>query len=434
MNQCSKIKLQAVGWLFLLGPYFFLTYSLVNQFTATRTNISSIVFGWEQYIPFLPWSIIPYWSLDFLYAISLFTCHSLTEQRRLASRLLAASTFACIGFLLYPLRYSFVRPKTDGFVGWWFTQLEQFDLPYNQSPSLHIILSWLLWQHFLRHTAKRHHWLVHSWFLLIALSVLTTWQHHFIDVITGIAVGMSIDWLIPVSNYIQTHTHSAQSLKLAKYYAIAALLSLIASIWLTPWLLWLTIALFIVSCAYRFGVGLICKCQNGYYTTAAYYLLLPWRLLMVISRYWYTLRIPASSAITAQIHLGSYPKTSIAQHAVLDLTFEYPRSSASKKLAYRCIPMLDLVCPNLLQLHQAVTELEQLRQQHHTVLVHCALGLTRSAVVVIAWLLAFDNFTSVQQAYSYVKQKRPKIVLTQQHIELLQQWQTQISNQQIIIT
>lgn len=434
MNLRSKINLQAVGWLCLLGPYFFLTYGQINQFTATRININSIVFNWEQYIPFIPLTIIPYWSLDFLYGISLFICRSLSEQKRLACRLLLASTFACIGFLLFPLRFSFTRPKVEGFAGWWFSQLEQFDLPYNQSPSLHIILSWLLWQHFLRHTAKRYHWLIHGWFLLIAISVLTTWQHHFIDVITGIAIGMFIDWLIPPNKLSHLHTKSAQSIKLARYYGLAALLCACLSLWLTSWLLWLTLALFIVSFAYRFGVGLVYKSQQGKYTAAAYCLLLPWRYIMSISRWLYTRKIPAVSPIRRHIFLGSYPCSTIYQRAVLDLTFEFSRAYPTRNCVYSCMPMLDLVCPTMLQLQQAVIELEKLRLQNSSVLVHCALGLSRSAVVVIAWLLAFDHFKTVEQAYSFVQRQRPQIVLSTQHMELLRQWQTRIAQNPLILT
>ena len=429
MKLRSQLNCLAVGWLIILAPFFLITYELVNQFTATRADINSVVYSWEQYIPFIPLTIIPYCSLALLYSISLFLCRSVSEQTRQACRLVLASTIACISFLLFPLRFSFIRPKVEGFTGWWFNQLEQFNLSYNQSSILYIILSWLLWQHFLQHTRKRLRWLIHCWFLLISISVLTTWQHHFIDVIIGVVIGMFIDWLIPVKKIPKTHIHipCTQSKKLTKYYAIAALVCLCFGICSTPWLLWLALSLFIVSCSYHFGVNTIYKSQHGKYSAATYILLFPWRCLMTISRWLYTRKVPAISPINEHIFMGSYPCSSVKQKAILDLTFEFPRAQSTYNRVYTCIPMLDLVCPSMLQLQQAVGELEKLRTQHNSVLIHCSLGLSRSAIVVVAWLLAFDNFKTVEQACTFVQQQRPQIVLGSKHMELLEQWHISIT-------
>ncbi|MFX7052290.1 phosphatase, partial [Acinetobacter baumannii] len=92
---------------------------------------------WERHIPFLPWTILPYWSIDLLYGFSFLCCRTPRETDRHALRLLTTQLIAVACFLAFPLRFAFVRPATDGLFGALFASLAAFDLPFNQAPSLH---------------------------------------------------------------------------------------------------------------------------------------------------------------------------------------------------------------------------------------------------------------------------------------------------------
>src|SRR5690349_14572946 len=69
----------AFAWLAFLTPFFFLTYRFANVAAGMRQHVPSVVFGWERYIPFVPWTIVPYWSTDLLYGLSLFMCTTRRE-------------------------------------------------------------------------------------------------------------------------------------------------------------------------------------------------------------------------------------------------------------------------------------------------------------------------------------------------------------------
>ena len=105
---------RAIAWLGFLGPFFFATYGFATWWTSRRADIGAIVFGWEQHLPFVQWTILPYWSIDVLYAISLFVCTSRRELDAHAKRLLTAQIVAVSCFLAFPLRFTFTRPPTDG--------------------------------------------------------------------------------------------------------------------------------------------------------------------------------------------------------------------------------------------------------------------------------------------------------------------------------
>ena len=136
---------RAMAWLAFLGPFFFATYGLANWLASGRADVGVIVFGWERDIPFLAWTIVPYWSIDLLYALSLFVCGTRGELDTHAKRLLAAQVICVTAFLLVPLRFTFERPPVHGAFGFLFDVLAGFDRPHNQAPSLHIALLVILW-------------------------------------------------------------------------------------------------------------------------------------------------------------------------------------------------------------------------------------------------------------------------------------------------
>ena len=84
---------RAAVWLALLGAFFFASYNGANAYAASLDHVPSIVFGWERSLPFLGWTILPYWSCDFLYAGSLLLCRTREELDRHAWRLLAIQIF-----------------------------------------------------------------------------------------------------------------------------------------------------------------------------------------------------------------------------------------------------------------------------------------------------------------------------------------------------
>lgn len=187
---------RAAGWLAVLVPLFFASYDLANWLADRRHVVSTVASAWDSAIPFVPWTVVPYLSLDVLYCVSLFCCTTRFELDRHVYRLLIAEAVCIAFFIAFPLRFSFVRPQTHGLDAALYTLLDWFDRPYNQAPSLHIANTVIVWTCFSRHALPGWRWVVHVWMALIAISVLTTYQHHLVDVATGLAVGIATVYAI----------------------------------------------------------------------------------------------------------------------------------------------------------------------------------------------------------------------------------------------
>ena len=80
--------------------------------------------------------------------------------------------------------------------------------------------------------------------------------------------------------------------------------------------------------------------------------------------------------------------------------------------------MLDLTLPDRATLAAAVQAIER-RPPTGRVLVCCALGYSRSATVVAAWLVATGRASDADAAVARLRALRPQIVLTDAHLALI---------------
>lgn len=416
---------RAALWLGFLAPFFYLSYGLSNYLASQRAFVPSMVFDWERQIPFLAWTIIPYWSINLFYGLSLFLCRSEFELGRHARRLLTAQIIAVTCFVLFPLKASFSKPETSGLTGFMFDALGSFDRPFNQWPSLHIALLIILWDLYRRLLPRWALPLLHAWSILIAVSVLTTFQHHAIDIPTGAMLGLLCLWLWP----LELNTPRPQwqglrrgrSLRLALAYAAGSGLCL----WLalrgsgSLILTWPALSLLLVSLAYAgFGAEAFQKSGDGRISLAARWLLAPHRAAAWLNSRLWTRGKAKSVRITDRLWLGRWPDraTRAAFEHIIDLSAELPRAGH----ASRALPALDLVPLSSERLQAISAEIEQALSERGRVLVCCALGYARSSAAVLAWLQASGRVGNLDQGLRLLQAQRPEIIIGPEQLAELQ--------------
>ncbi|RYJ02909.1 MAG: phosphatase PAP2 family protein [Acetobacteraceae bacterium] len=422
MSQAGRPKGRPWGraalWLAGLGPFFFASYGLATYLAGRRAEVPVIVFAWESAIPLLPWSIIPYWSIDLLYGLSLFLCTTRRELDTHAKRLLTAQCLAVACFIAVPLRFSVERPPLGGIPGQLFALLGEFDQPFNQAPSLHIALLVILWVRFAAHMHVPWRWALHAWFALIGVSVLTTWQHHFIDVPTGAWLGFLTLWLFPDGGpgplAAFAVTRDGRRRRLALRYGAGGLLLASLALWaggFAYWLLWPAASLLLVGLIYlALGPDAFQKGATGRLSLAARWLLGPYLWgARHNTRFWQG-DGRATTRIAGDIALGRFPAPQIAAQfaTVIDLSAELPGRPGRD--GYASIPMLDLATPEPARLRTAARAIEAACGRG-PVLVNCALGYSRSAAAVATWLLAYGHCDSAEAAVAVIRAARPHIVL-----------------------
>lgn len=383
-----------------LSPFFFLTYGFANTLASRRPDVPSIVFGWEHAVPFLAWTIVPYWTSDLLYGLSVLVCTTRRELRIQVKRLLWAQVISVTCFLIFPLRCLFERPQTHGFFGWLFDVLLGFDKPFNQAPSLHVSLAVILWARFSAHLDGLWRTAMGAWLILVCVSTMTTYQHQFIDLPTGALAGLLAISLAPEKPLDRLR----RRLQLATFYAAGALLSAAAALKLGGYgfiLLWPATAVLLVALIY------LADSPGAFRNPLLRIVAAPYIAAAWLNSRWWTRGEPSAQEIADGVWLGRAPGH-FAGASIVNVAAEL--RIRTHGAACTNVPMLDRVKPAAHQLEQAVAAIEGFAARRPT-LVCCALGYSRSAWAVASWLVATNRAASLEDAVAVIRNRRPRVVL-----------------------
>ncbi|MFK4822248.1 phosphatase PAP2/dual specificity phosphatase family protein [Ochrobactrum quorumnocens] len=418
---------RAFLWLLFLGPFFYLTYGTANWLASLRDDVPNLVFDWENHVPFIAWSIVPYWSVNLFYAIALFINDSPEQVDRLAKRYLTAQIIAVLCFVAFPLTATFLKPETLGLPGFMFEVLGGFDKPFNQAPSLHIALLIIIWDQMRRMMGDGLRIVWHIWCLLIGLSVLTTYQHHAVDIPAGALLGLFALWLFPRNGSSPFAgfqlTSNPKARRLGLYYLAGAVLFLalgIHGLGMTGYAIfwfWPATALTIVALGYLgAGVAIFQKYTDGTVSLASRWLLAPYRLFARLNIRFWTRKLPPHVELADGVFLGRLPKASELNHftTIIDLAAEMV--AAHNAVEWKSFSTMDLIAPGRETVHLASNAVEAARH-HGPVLICCALGFQRSATVAVDWLIETGRVANTREAEALIRSKGWPVHL--HHIEVL---------------
>lgn len=236
--------------LLIFSVVFGLVYNFSLWYAGGLTNVPSIVLQIERHIPFLPWTIVPYLSSGIFFCVVFFLLKSKNELYLFLKRVLMMTVLAGIGFIFFPLKNAFVKPEVANPVfDFLFSFLDGVDDPYNQSPSLHVAFAYAFWTVF-QGVKTRWKPVIAIWLVLVALSTLTTFQHHLIDIFTGSILAHTVFLIFPA---VQERTRS-DNFHASNYYYLSAWVIVTVSFVLAEFyghywfnLLWLSAVFFAVG-------------------------------------------------------------------------------------------------------------------------------------------------------------------------------------------
>ena len=148
----------------------------------------------DRSVPVAPWTVWVYFSYPLQFVAAFFAEPSRRRLNRWLWSVLAVNLVSNVVFLLWPTTIQRPEVSATGLTAAAFARLHAIDTPASCLPSLHVSTAFLASLVFFRRGAARFA-LFFAWAAAIALSTLTTKQHHAVDVVAGLGLATAAWWL-----------------------------------------------------------------------------------------------------------------------------------------------------------------------------------------------------------------------------------------------
>lgn len=403
---------QRIATALVCATWFNLIYHATNFYAAELAPVRhAFYWSWELGIPRIDAFILPYQSIDLLFGLAFLLCRSTADLRALAGRVVLAASLAGACFLAWPLELGHVRDAGNGPFAPFFTALYACDRPHNLFPSLHVTFVVILRASFSRSLGGPWRVAMHAWLALITASTVLVHQHHLADLVGGASLGLLACYLIDPRALPAVRVQPTRAaLHLAIGHALASAGCLVGAAIGGGWwwlLAWPSLALAVVALGHA-GLGsAVLSPRAGGPSLAAAIVLLPWLAAVRWSRRFWWWRADPPTQVADGVFVGRIREARGWPGPVIDCASEHRRRLPAAGDHQR-LQLWDLGVPDSRTLASAAAAVDQARARG-PVLVCCALGRGRSALVAASWLLATGRAASAEAALAAVRQVRPWI-------------------------
>lgn len=181
-----------------------LPYSVINHIMGYfDRSVMDPIMPIDSMVPYIGWSFVIYLSLYLYYPAAAWFGREndsrIREMFAFYQALFVMTWVVNLIFILFPTEV-YIRDHIpadvragEGFWGFWFGDLmHKTDMPYNAWPSLHVVQSLMIVM-LLRYWKIIFGWkeaIVWVAWTALCISVMTTKQHFFFDLVTGIVTGI----------------------------------------------------------------------------------------------------------------------------------------------------------------------------------------------------------------------------------------------------
>lgn len=192
-NQGSAVSLirLKLRYTLVFTLVFYACYGMASVLADQLADHYRVDLAWEQSIPFIPEAAWVYHSLILLMFASVLLMRQPRDIHRLFLVLCGQVVFACIIYLLFPVQVVFPDRYAGGSLPMVFLLADLANLKNNYLPSLHVCFAFMSAMVGALYLKRLMGMLFYIWALLIAISTMLIHEHHFADVIGGIALALA---------------------------------------------------------------------------------------------------------------------------------------------------------------------------------------------------------------------------------------------------